>query len=181
VLDAGPDILNHNIETVPRLYRMARPGGRYQRSLDLLRNARVHAPHIPTKSGLMVGLGEEWDEVVATIADLAEAGCGILTIGQYLSPSPAHLPVVRYYHPDEFEMLRTIALNMGFGHVESGPLVRSSYHAHEQADSYEGRAGGAADSAAPRDGAATRGHDRRSRHVSERAVRSSPCSSAGKR
>jgi len=137
VLDAGPDILNHNIETVPRLYRMARPGGRYQRSLDLLRNARVHAPHIPTKSGLMVGLGEEWDEVVATIADLAEAGCGILTIGQYLSPSPAHLPVARYYHPDEFEMLRVTAVNMGFGHVECGPLVRSSYHAHEQTNAFE--------------------------------------------
>ena len=139
VLDAGPDILNHNIETVPRLFRMARPGGRYRRSLELLQRARAIAPSIPTKSGLMVGLGEEWDEVVATIADLAEVGCGILTIGQYLSPSAAHLPVVRYYHPDEFAMLRSIALNMGFGHVESGPLVRSSYHAHEQADSFDGR------------------------------------------
>jgi len=137
VLDAGPDVLNHNIETVPRLYRVARPGGRYPRSLELLDRARHYAPRTPTKSGLMVGLGERWDEVVATIADLHGAGCGILTIGQYLSPSPAHLPVARYYHPDEFEMLKTIALNMGFGHVESGPLVRSSYHAHEQAEAYE--------------------------------------------
>jgi lipoic acid synthetase len=141
VLDARPDILNHNTETVPRLYRRARPGGRYERALELLERARRYTPHIPTKSGLMVGLGEQWDEVVATLADLRGVGCAILTIGQYLSPSASHLPVTRYYHPDEFEMLRAIALNMGFGHVESGPLVRSSYHAHEQADSYE-RAGG---------------------------------------
>ena len=141
VLDAGPDVLNHNLETVPRLYRTARPGGRYQRSLELLDRSRRIAPHVPTKSGLMVGLGERWDEVVATVADLRAAGCGILTIGQYLSPSAAHLPVDRYYHPDEFEMLRTVALNMGFGHVESAPLVRSSYHAHAQADSYDERAG----------------------------------------
>jgi lipoyl synthase len=137
VLDAGPDILNHNTETVPRLYRTARPGGRYPRTLELLDRARRYAPHIPTKSGLMVGLGEEWDELVATLADLRSAGCGILTIGQYLSPSAAHLPVVRYYHPEEFDMLKTTALSMGFGHVESGPLVRSSYHAHEQADAYD--------------------------------------------
>ncbi|MFB3852914.1 MAG: lipoyl synthase [Vicinamibacterales bacterium] len=140
VLDARPDVLNHNTETVPRLYRTARPGGRYNRTLELLDRARRYAPAIPTKSGLMVGLGEQWDEVVATLSDLAEVGCRILTIGQYLSPSSAHLPVVKYYHPDEFEMLKTTALNMGFGHVESGPLVRSSYHAHEQADSYS-RAG----------------------------------------
>ncbi len=137
VLDAGPDILNHNTETVPRLYRKARPGGRYERALDLLDRARRYAPRIPTKSGLMVGLGEEWDEVIATLADLHAVGCGILTIGQYLSPSSAHLPVARYYHPEEFDMLKTTALSMGFGHVESGPLVRSSYHAHEQADSYD--------------------------------------------
>jgi lipoic acid synthetase len=142
VLDAGPDILNHNTETVPRLYRMARPGGRYERALELLDRARHHAPSIPTKSGLMVGLGEQWDEVVATLADLRGVGCQILTLGQYLSPSAAHLPVVRYYHPDEFEMLKSIALNMGFGHVESGPLVRSSYHAHEQAESYDRSARG---------------------------------------
>jgi lipoyl synthase len=136
VLDAGPDILNHNTETVPRLYRNARPGGRYTRTLELLDRARTYAPRIPTKSGLMVGLGEEWDEVVATLADLRSVGCGILTIGQYLSPSAAHLPVARYYHPEEFDMLKATALSMGFGHVESGPLVRSSYHAHEQADAY---------------------------------------------
>jgi lipoic acid synthetase len=137
VLDAGPDVLNHNIETVPRLYRTARPGARFNRTLELLGRARAYAPHIPTKSGLMVGLGEEWNEVVATLADLRGVGCAILTIGQYLSPSAAHLPVVRYYHPDEFEMLRSIALGLGFDHVESGPLVRSSYRAHEQADSYD--------------------------------------------
>jgi lipoyl synthase len=137
VLDAGPDVLNHNTETVPRLYRMARPGGRYPRSLELLRRARAYAPRIATKSGVMVGLGEQWHEVVETLADLQAAGVGILTIGQYLSPSAAHLPVLRYYHPDEFEMLRVTAMNMGFGHVECGPLVRSSYHAHEQADAYE--------------------------------------------
>jgi lipoic acid synthetase len=139
VLDAGPDILNHNTETVPRLYRMARPGGRYPRTLELLDRARRYAPAIPTKSGMMVGLGEEWDEVVSTLADLHAVGCGILTIGQYLSPSSTHLPVARYYHPEEFEMLKTTALSMGFGHVESGPLVRSSYHAHEQADSFQNR------------------------------------------
>jgi lipoic acid synthetase len=137
VLDAGPDVLNHNTETVPRLYRMARPGGRYARSLELLRRARACAPAIATKSGIMVGLGEEWHEVVETLADLHAAGVGILTIGQYLSPSAAHLPVLRYYHPDEFERLRATAMDMGFGHVECGPLVRSSYHAHEQADTYE--------------------------------------------
>ncbi|MGE5358929.1 MAG: lipoyl synthase [Bacteroidales bacterium] len=137
VLDAGPDILNHNTETVPRLYRLARPGGRYPRTLELLDRSRGYAPAIPTKSGLMVGLGEEWDEVVATLSDLRGVGCEILTLGQYLSPSAAHLPVARYYHPDEFEMLKSTALSLGFGHVESGPLVRSSYHAHEQAESYE--------------------------------------------
>ncbi len=137
VLDARPDILNHNTETVPRLYRAARPGGRYPRTHEQLDRARRYAPDIPTKSGLMVGLGEQWDEIVATLTDLRTVGCQILTLGQYLSPSSAHLPVARYYHPDEFEMLKATALSLGFGHVESGPLVRSSYHAHEQADSYE--------------------------------------------
>jgi lipoic acid synthetase len=137
VLDAGPDILNHNTETVPRLYRTARPGGRYLRTIELLDRARTYAPHVPTKSGLMVGMGEQWDEVVATLADLRSVGCGILTVGQYLSPSAAHLPVTRYYHPDEFEALKATALSLGFGHVESGPLVRSSYHAHQQADAYD--------------------------------------------
>jgi lipoic acid synthetase len=135
VLDAGPDILNHNAETVPRLYRRARSGGRYPRTLELLARAHRYAPHVPTKTGLMVGLGEEWDELVSTIADLRATGCEILTIGQYLRPSAAHLPMVRYYHPDEFQILKRLALDMGYGHVESGPLVRSSYHAHEQADS----------------------------------------------
>jgi lipoic acid synthetase len=137
VLDAGPDILNHNTETVPRLYRLARSGGRYARTLELLDRARQYAPHIATKSGLMLGLGEEWDEVVETLADLQRVGCAILTLGQYLRPSPAHLPMIRYYHPDEFRRLKEIALHMGFTHVESGPLVRSSYHAHEQAEAFK--------------------------------------------
>jgi lipoic acid synthetase len=137
VLDARPDVLNHNIETVPRLYRTARPGGRYERALDLLRRSRAYAPHIPTKSGMMVGLGEEWDEVVTTLGDLRAAGCSIVTIGQYLRPSLANLPMARYYTPSEFAELKRIGLELGFGHVESGPLVRSSYHAHEQTESYE--------------------------------------------
>jgi len=137
VLDARPDILNHNTETVPRLYRMARSGGRYQRTLELLDRSRRYAPDVPTKTGLMVGLGEEHDELVSTFKDLREVGCGILTIGQYLRPSPAHAPMIRYYHPDEFRALKQIALDLGFVHVESGPLVRSSYHAHETADAYE--------------------------------------------
>jgi len=137
VLDARPDVLNHNIETVPRLYRTARPGGRYERALGVLRRSRQYAPDIPTKSGIMVGLGEEWDEVVATLHDMRDAGCEIVTIGQYLRPSPANLPMTRYYTPSEFAELKRIGLDLGFGHVESGPLVRSSYHAHEQTQSYE--------------------------------------------
>jgi len=136
VLDAGPDVLNHNTETVPRLYRMARSGGRYSRTLELLERARRYAPAIPTKTGLMVGLGEEHDELVATFQDLRGVDCQVLTIGQYLRPSAAHAPMVRYYHPDEFRTLKQIALDLGFVHVESGPLVRSSYHAHETADAY---------------------------------------------
>jgi lipoic acid synthetase len=137
VLDAGPDILNHNTETVPRLYRMARSGGRYSRTVELLDRARRYAPAIPTKTGLMVGLGEEHDELVSTFRDLRQAGCGILTIGQYLRPTIAHAPMTRYYHPDEFLELKRIALDLGFGHVESGPLVRSSYHARETAAAYD--------------------------------------------
>ena len=137
VLDAGPDVLNHNTETVPRLYRMARSGGRYSRTIELLARAHEYAPHIPTKSGIMVGLGEEWDEIIQVLRDLRGAGVAILTIGQYLQPTASHLPMARYYHPDEFRELKRIALDMGFGHVESGPLVRSSYHAHEQADSLQ--------------------------------------------
>ena len=121
---------------MPRLYRLARSGGRYERTLELLDRSRRYAPAIATKSGIMVGLGEEWDEVLSTLGDLRSVGCAILTLGQYLRPSPAHLPMARYYHPDEFRQLKEIALDMGFAHVESGPLVRSSYHAHEQADGY---------------------------------------------
>jgi lipoic acid synthetase len=136
VLDAGPDVLNHNTETVPRLYRMARSGGRYARTLELLGRSREYAPAIPTKTGVMVGLGEEPDELLQTFRDLRAVGCEILTVGQYLRPSPAHAPMVRYYHPDEFRDLKRAALDLGFVHVESGPLVRSSYHAHETADAY---------------------------------------------
>ena len=139
VLDARPDVLNHNTETVPRLYRQARPGGRYPRALEVLDRARQWAPAIPTKTGLMVGLGEEWDEIVDVLKDLRRVDCQILTIGQYLRPSVAHLPMIRYYTPEEFRELKRVALDLGFGHVESGPLVRSSYHAHEQADAYERR------------------------------------------
>ena len=139
VLDARPDVLNHNIETVPRMYRMARPGGRYDRALQLLDRSRTYAPDIPTKSGLMVGLGEEWDELVETLRDLRTAGCQIVTIGQYLRPSLANLPMARYYAPAEFAELKRIGMELGFGHVESGPLVRSSYHAHEQVQALENR------------------------------------------
>ena len=137
VLDAKPDVLNHNTETVPRLYRMARSGGRYTRTLELLQRARRYAPDIPTKTGLMVGLGETRDELVDTLRDLRSVDCQVLTIGQYLRPSEAHAPMIRYYHPDEFRELKETALDLGFVHVESGPLVRSSYHAHETADAYE--------------------------------------------
>ena len=137
VLDASPDVLNHNIETVPRLYRMARSGGRYPRSLELLDRSRTYRPDIATKTGIMVGLGETHDEIVDVLGDLRRVDCQILTVGQYLRPSIAHLPMDRYYTPDEFVEIKRIALELGFGHVESGPLVRSSYHAHEQADAYE--------------------------------------------
>ena len=131
VLDAGPDVLNHNIETVPRLYRMARSGGKYPRSLELLDRSRHYAPHIATKTGIMVGLGEETAEIISVFEDLRRVGVSILTIGQYLRPTPKHAPMTRYYHPSEFAELKRIALDLGFGYVESGPLVRSSYHAHE--------------------------------------------------
>src|SRR5918994_4031215 len=139
VLDAGPDVLNHNTETVPSLYRIARAGGRYPRTLELLERARRYTPAIPTKSGVMVGLGEQRDEVVATLQDLRNNGVSILTIGQYLRPTESHLRMERYYTPAEFAELKRLALEMGFGHVESGPLVRSSYHAHEQADALAAR------------------------------------------
>jgi lipoic acid synthetase len=137
VLEAEPHVLNHNIETVPRLYRMARSGGKYLRSLELLDRSRRYRPTIATKTGIMVGLGEEIDEVVTVFDDLRRVGVSILTIGQYLRPSASHAPMTRYYHPDEFAELKRIALAKGFAHVESGPLVRSSYHAHEQAEAYE--------------------------------------------
>jgi lipoyl synthase len=134
VLDARPDVLNHNTETVPRLYRMARSGGKYARTLELLDRARTYAPSIPTKTGLMVGLGEEHHELLEVFRNLRAIGVSILTIGQYLRPSPQHAEMTRYYHPDEFAALKRAALDLGFVHVEAGPLVRSSYHAHEQAD-----------------------------------------------
>ena len=135
VIDARPAILNHNLETIERLYRIARPGGRYARALELLRRARDTAPpEVLTKSGLMCGLGEEWDELVAAMRDLRAHGVEILTLGQYLRPSADHLPVARWYTPDEFAELRRIGRALGFRHVEAGPLVRSSYHAWEQAE-----------------------------------------------
>jgi lipoic acid synthetase len=135
VLRARPDILNHNIETVPRLYPAARRGSNYGRSLRLLRRSRETAPAIPTKSGLMVGLGETLEEVCSVLADLAAAGVAIVTIGQYLRPSREQLPVARFYTPEEFAALRSEGRRLGIRHVESGPLVRSSYHAHEQSAS----------------------------------------------
>lgn len=149
VLEARPEILNHNVETVQRLYPEVRPQAIYSRSIELLRRAKEwegKSPDEPaaqqelrppdqgrsptrTKSGIMVGLGEEWDEIIATMRDLREAGCDILTIGQYLAPSQNHAPIARYYTPDEFVELKNVGLDMKFGYVESGPLVRSSYHA----------------------------------------------------
>jgi lipoic acid synthetase len=129
VMEAAPDVLNHNTETVPRLYRQVRPGARYERSLDLLAFAQRLAPAIPTKSGLMLGLGERPDEVLTVMRDLRAHHVDILTLGQYLRPSPKHLPIVRYVAPAEFDDLRQAGVEMGFAHVESGPLVRSSYHA----------------------------------------------------
>jgi lipoic acid synthetase len=131
VLAAGPEVLNHNIETVPRLYPQVRPGAIYARSLELLRRAKDLAPDVRTKSGLMVGLGEDGDEVLATLRDLRTVGCDMVTIGQYLQPSGWHLPMARFYRLEEFAALQAAALRLGFAHVESGPLVRSSYHAHE--------------------------------------------------
>ena len=132
VVDARPDILNHNLETVERLYRIARPGGRYARALRLLRRAKDMAPASLTKSGIICGLGEEWDELLVAMRDLREQGVDILTLGQYLRPSGGHLPVARFYTPAEFADLRRLGREMGYRHVEAGPLVRSSYHAWEQ-------------------------------------------------
>ncbi|MCG6922570.1 MAG: lipoyl synthase [Acidobacteria bacterium] len=129
VAEARPDVLNHNVETVPRLYRKARSGANFDRSIELL--GRSKAAGLLTKSGVMVGLGEEWGELEETIRAIRSAGTDVLTIGQYLRPSPKHLPVVRYYTPEEFDRLRDFALDLGYEHVESAPLVRSSYHAEQ--------------------------------------------------
>jgi lipoic acid synthetase len=134
VIDATPDVLNHNTETVPRLYPLARHGGRYERTLELFRRARALSPPLLTKSGLILGLGETRDELVETMRDLREVAVRILTLGQYLRPSARHLPVARFYHPDEFAELAEIGRAVGFMHVESGPLVRSSYHAKRQVE-----------------------------------------------
>jgi lipoic acid synthetase len=135
VLEARPEVLNHNTETVPRLYRAVRSGARYERTLKLLENVKRFAPGMVSKTGVMVGIGEETDELLEVFQDLAAVNVDILTIGQYLRPSKDHLPMTRYYHPDEFRFMKEEAMKMGFRHVESGPLVRSSYHAHEQAES----------------------------------------------
>jgi lipoic acid synthetase len=134
VLEAKPDVLNHNTETVPRLYRTVRSGARYKRTLDLLGNAKAWDPATVTKSGVMVGIGESVAELIEVFRDLGERGVDILTIGQYLRPSKDHLPIARFYTPQEFSLLKEEALRFGFRHVESGPLVRSSYHAHEQTE-----------------------------------------------
>ena len=149
VLEASPDVFNHNTETVPRLYRQVRLGARYERSLQVLAHAKRTAPAIPTKSGLMLGLGETNAEVLQVMRDLRRHGVDILTLGQYLRPSSRHLPIMRYVPPDEFAELRAAGAEMGFGHVEAGPLVRSSYHAFESAHD-------ARHSAAPPAGASSR-------------------------
>jgi lipoic acid synthetase len=131
VMEASPDVLNHNVETPPRLYRQVRPGARYGRSLELLARARRMRPEVPTKSGLMAGLGESNDEIAAVLRDLRAHQVSIATIGQYLRPTPRHLPVLRHVTPEEFREFRRVGLALGFSHVESGPLVRSSYHAAE--------------------------------------------------
>ncbi len=135
VMDAKPDILNHNIETVERMSDRVRARAKYPRSMELLRNSKQLQPDIPTKSSIMLGVGEEWDEILQAMDDLRAVDCDILTLGQYLQPSPKHLNVAKYYTPDEFAILKEEGLKRGFSHVESGPLVRSSYHAHEQVKS----------------------------------------------
>ncbi len=132
--DAPPDVFNHNLETVPRLYKQARPGSDYDWSLDLLERFKGLHPKVPTKSGLMLGLGEEIEEIEQVMRDLRAHGVDMLTLGQYLQPSKHHLPVARYVHPDEFDRLREVGEAMGFSHVASGPMVRSSYHADQQAE-----------------------------------------------
>jgi lipoic acid synthetase len=135
VLNARPDIVNHNIETIQKLYSLVRPMADYKRSLQLLKNASEWGSRVTVKSGLMLGLGEEWNEIISAMQAIRDAGCDILTLGQYLSPKKDALPIRRYYTPEEFEMLKVEGERMGFLHVESGPLVRSSYHAKAQLDS----------------------------------------------
>ncbi len=142
VVEAQPVVLNHNTETVPRLYARVRPKAVYTRSLELIREVKRIDPTMTTKSGVMVGLGETIDELAETMADLREHDCDLLTVGQYLQPDKKHLPVVKYYHPDEYREIREIGRRLGFRHVEAGPLVRSSYHAGEQARAAMGARGG---------------------------------------
>ena len=132
VIEARPDVLNHNIESTKRIFPKVRPKGDYTRSLELLSDVKKINPLIPTKSGIIVGMGEKWDEIIETMRDLQAVDCDLLTIGQYLRPSEKHLPIARFYKPSEFERLRIIGMDLGFKHVASGPLVRSSYHADEQ-------------------------------------------------
>lgn len=138
-MEAKPDILNHNIETVERLSDRVRAKAKYRRSLELLRRAKTMKPDIPTKSSIMLGVGEEWEEILQAMDDLRAVDCDILTIGQYLQPTPQHLRVEKYYTPEQFAALKEEGLKRGFSHVESGPLVRSSYHAHEQVKSAKSR------------------------------------------
>jgi len=141
VLEARPDVLNHNTETVSRLYKRVRPDAKYEQSLELLRRAHARKAEHPllTKSGLMAGLGESMDELLETFGDIAATGCDILTVGQYLAPTPKHIPIEKYYSPDDFDYLKMKALAMGFRYVEAGPLVRSSYHAGRHANAAGGR------------------------------------------
>ncbi|GAB7055421.1 MULTISPECIES: lipoyl synthase [unclassified Paenibacillus] len=135
VLEAGPNILNHNVETVERLSDRVRAKAKYRRSIELLERSKRIAPNIPTKSSIMLGVGEEWDEILQTMDDLRAVDCNIMTIGQYLQPSVNHLPIMQYYTPEQFAELKEEGMKRGFSHVESGPLVRSSYHAHDQVKS----------------------------------------------
>jgi lipoic acid synthetase len=132
VMDAKPDILNHNLETVERMSDRVRSKAKYRRSLELLERSKKMQPAIPTKSSIMLGVGEEWDEILQTMDDLRAVDCNIMTIGQYLQPTKKHLNVIKYYTPEQFAELKQEGMRRGFSHVESGPLVRSSYHAHEQ-------------------------------------------------
>ncbi|MNM65441.1 Lipoyl synthase [compost metagenome] len=141
VMEAKPDILNHNIETVERMSDRVRAKAKYRRSLELLQRAKAMKPDIPTKSSIMLGVGEEWDEILQAMDDLRAVDCDILTIGQYLQPTPQHLRVEKYYKPEQFAELKEEGMKRGFSHVESGPLVRSSYHAHEQVNSAKKQAG----------------------------------------